>query len=637
MEYVEGFDLARVVQAKGPLPLAAACQYVQQAAAGLQHAYENGIVHFNIKPTNLMLTRQGTRPVIKIVDYGLSQAGKVLGTPEFLAPEQTTDPRAVDIRADIYSLGCTLYFLLTGSPPFQAANLYDLLQAHQSMDAVPLNLARPDVPMPLAIIAATMMAKEPGRRFQTPAEVSQALSGFLKKEGPAPRVSSPEPTQPGAPSRFQLSQGVGVDLPTAPARAAEAAPPPPKPPKPAGSEWDTLIEVEPYGPLSEEVHAVRQKGNSTVRLVSSGVGVLGLVGVAVAVGMGLEARRHQNAPVAPPPIVASAPIPAPAAPRPTPAPSRPVEAPRPPAEKPALPPPVAESPPEPTPPPAETALARNTEPKAPSGLDTDRSPVAAPAPREPAKETGGDRPPNEAEKAKAARPDAELTPEEIIEKRGLKKASTFYVVGTESEFAAAWQAVVPHYTLMDAARTEWNQAIQINNYAQELNDRQVNLQALINQCNSLMGGANRDQKLALQAQIQNANAQLNLVQAEIAKVRTRVVGPVKMQQLQDEFMKRRGEFLEKSGGLRPILDRMTAEYEKLKLDTELRNALNTLKERKKVNVTLGPSAKLKSLVLQLRQAEEEVSFNPDAYRRRRKSPRLEGKDAPKGKSGAMPK
>ena len=99
---------------------------------------------------------------------GDSREGQMLGTPDYIAPEQITDARKADIRADIYSLGCTLYYLLTGRPPFQGVSLYDILQAHHSMDAMPLNLARPEVPVELAALVAKMMAKEPGRRFQEP-------------------------------------------------------------------------------------------------------------------------------------------------------------------------------------------------------------------------------------------------------------------------------------------------------------------------------------------------------------------------------------------------------------------------------------------------------------------------------------
>ena len=132
MEYVEGLDLAKLVKASGPLPVANACNYVHQAALGLQHAHEHGMVHRDIKPSNLMLARQGNRAVIKVLDFGLAKVqsegpadggltheGQMLGTPDYIAPEQIGDARRADIRADIYSLGCTLYYLLTGGPPFQ--------------------------------------------------------------------------------------------------------------------------------------------------------------------------------------------------------------------------------------------------------------------------------------------------------------------------------------------------------------------------------------------------------------------------------------------------------------------------------------------------------------------------------------
>jgi len=208
MEYAEGLDLARMVKARGPLQVAQACYYVQQAALGLQHAHEEGMVHRDIKPANLTLTHKKGRAVIKVLDFGLSKAtseqnasdlgigepsfggnfgetltrvGQMLGTPDFIAPEQIVDAQKADIRADIYSLGCALYCLLSGRAPFEATTLYDLLQAHQSMDATRLNFLRPEVPAELAALVAKMMAKEPARRFQEPDEVAHALTPFFKK------------------------------------------------------------------------------------------------------------------------------------------------------------------------------------------------------------------------------------------------------------------------------------------------------------------------------------------------------------------------------------------------------------------------------------------------------------------------
>ena len=198
------------MKTRGPLPVANACNYLYQAALGLQHAHESGMVHRDIKPSNLMLSRQGGRALVKVLDFGLAKViregptdgtltheGQMLGTPDFIAPEQIADARRADIRADIYSLGCTLYYVLTAGPPFQGTSLYDILQAHHSRDALPLNLARPEVPFELAAVVGKMMAKEPERRFQEPKQVAQALMPFFKKGSPGSVGSKPEVSQVG--------------------------------------------------------------------------------------------------------------------------------------------------------------------------------------------------------------------------------------------------------------------------------------------------------------------------------------------------------------------------------------------------------------------------------------------------------
>ena len=195
MEYVEGDDLAKLVKKQGPLAVANACYYARQVALGLQHAHERGMVHRDIKPHNLILARAGKKHSVKILDFGLAKAssekkvdtritqfGAMLGTPDYIAPEQILDAATADIRADIYSLGCTLYYLLTGAPPFGAGSLLDLLQAHQTTIAQPLNILRADVPVALSAIVATMMAKDPAKRYQKPAEVAQALMPFFMKQ-----------------------------------------------------------------------------------------------------------------------------------------------------------------------------------------------------------------------------------------------------------------------------------------------------------------------------------------------------------------------------------------------------------------------------------------------------------------------
>jgi serine/threonine protein kinase len=211
MEYVKGQDLSEVVTRRGPLPVANAAFYTHQVALGLQHAHEKGMVHRDIKPNNLMLAVEGKKHVVKILDFGLAKAtsekgeqagltksGQMLGTPDYVAPEQTLDAHKADIRADIYSLGCTLYFLLSGGPPFQDQSLFEILKAHHERDPKPLNLVRPDVPVELAAVVAKMMAKRPEDRYQTPGEIAKALLVFIRSGQTIPTAPGPDPAPPQA-------------------------------------------------------------------------------------------------------------------------------------------------------------------------------------------------------------------------------------------------------------------------------------------------------------------------------------------------------------------------------------------------------------------------------------------------------
>jgi serine/threonine protein kinase len=205
MEYVEGTDLARLVRQRGPLPVAQACHFVRQAALGLQHAYEHGMVHRDIKPHNLMVTRRGR---VKILDFGLArfaseagsggpltQSGAVLGTPDYIAPEQALDAHAADIRADLYSLGCTFYHLRSGRVPFPGDSLTQKLLAHQLSQPEPLGDLRPGLPPGLVAVVEKLMAKKPEERYQTPAEVAQALAPYVR-QGPAAQATAPAPSVP---------------------------------------------------------------------------------------------------------------------------------------------------------------------------------------------------------------------------------------------------------------------------------------------------------------------------------------------------------------------------------------------------------------------------------------------------------
>jgi serine/threonine protein kinase/Leucine-rich repeat (LRR) protein len=195
MEYVEGTGLADVVGERGSLPIAEACDHARQAALGLQHAHERGMVHRDIKPHNLMLLPDG---LVKVLDFGLARlprsadgplaeigpkgtltgAGAVMGTADYIAPEQAADPRSADIRADIYSLGCTLFHLLTGRPPFPEGTVTEKLAQHVRGAFPSLTDLRPEVPPGLAGVVARMMATDPQQRYATPGEVAQALGRF---------------------------------------------------------------------------------------------------------------------------------------------------------------------------------------------------------------------------------------------------------------------------------------------------------------------------------------------------------------------------------------------------------------------------------------------------------------------------
>jgi Tol biopolymer transport system component len=203
MEFVEGDSLADVLKREHRLGVGPACAFARQAALGLQHAHDRGMVHRDIKPANLMLTRGGE---VKILDFGLarfasnaraeeplprpaatSAAGSIpgltradvlMGTPEYMSPEQALDPRSAGITADIYSLGCTLYHFLAGQAPFPEGTAADKLAAHGERSPRPLAELRPEVPPALARVVERMMARDAARRFQTPKEVADALGPY---------------------------------------------------------------------------------------------------------------------------------------------------------------------------------------------------------------------------------------------------------------------------------------------------------------------------------------------------------------------------------------------------------------------------------------------------------------------------
>jgi serine/threonine protein kinase len=198
MEYVDGVDLANLVKQQGALPVAEACDYIRQAATGLQYAHQRGMVHRDIKPHNLMVTADRT---VKILDFGLASlteslpsagedmpqessltaAGTIMGTPDFISPEQSQDAHGADIRSDIYSLGTTLYYLLSGKAPFADGSVMHKLKNHAETEPEPIENVQIDVPPELAEVIRRMMAKDPANRLQTPAEVAEALAPFVDR------------------------------------------------------------------------------------------------------------------------------------------------------------------------------------------------------------------------------------------------------------------------------------------------------------------------------------------------------------------------------------------------------------------------------------------------------------------------
>jgi hypothetical protein len=197
MEYVEGMDLASVVARDGPLDAGKACAYIREAALGLQHAHDCGLVHRDLKPSNLLLC-DGPRATVKILDLGLARlhltetgrsqshltcGGDLLGTPDYMAPEQAEDPHQADVRADIYSLGCTLHFLLTGQPPFAGGSIMQKLKRHREEEPPRLEAAQPTIPPVVAQVVRRCLAKRPEDRFGTPAELALALEA-ARTHGP---------------------------------------------------------------------------------------------------------------------------------------------------------------------------------------------------------------------------------------------------------------------------------------------------------------------------------------------------------------------------------------------------------------------------------------------------------------------
>jgi serine/threonine protein kinase len=246
MEYVDGTNLLDVVKKFGPLDLGRATSYIRQVADGLQYAYSSGIIHRDVKPGNILIDRRGTA---KILDMGLARFYKdqsdnltvkyddkvVLGTADYVAPEQVANSHGVDVRADIYALGASYYFLLAGHPPFPSGTVSQKLLWHRTKDPTPIRQLRPEVPERVAAAIAKMMAKDPAARYQTPAEVVAVLDQLMPANIPLPAAEempqlSPAAAEPG-------------DAETAPVSELKAAPRPKPQPQPVGAGVGPSVEA----------------------------------------------------------------------------------------------------------------------------------------------------------------------------------------------------------------------------------------------------------------------------------------------------------------------------------------------------------------------------------------------------------
>ncbi len=209
MDYVDGSNLLDVVKKFGPMDLGRAASYIRQVAAGLDHAFRNGIIHRDIKPGNVLIDRKGTA---RILDMGLARFFRdhtdqltvkyddkiVLGTADYVAPEQVANSHSVDIRADIYGLGATFYFLLAGHPPFPTGTVSQKLLWHRTKDPTLIRQIRPDVPEGMAAVLVRMMAKDPKARYQTPAQVVAEMDVWVPMSVTLPSTDEMPQLSPAA-------------------------------------------------------------------------------------------------------------------------------------------------------------------------------------------------------------------------------------------------------------------------------------------------------------------------------------------------------------------------------------------------------------------------------------------------------
>jgi serine/threonine protein kinase len=280
MEYLEGETLEEALIRRGKLPPGEAVRLVSQALQGLQHIHSQGLVHRDLKPSNMMLV--GSSPdstlqaTLKVLDIGLGRTlfdesagdenltteGVLLGTPDYMSPEQARDPRMIDIRSDIYSLGCVLYHLLAGQPPFPDTNIISQMIRHSTETPKPLKSFNPAVPDGLQQIVNWMMAKEPAQRYPTPERAAQALHVFLVAGNE--QLAVPEADPQMRPYLSWLEEDASKHSDETVAQAAPASKPasgttipavkPAKPPKPSAKTLPPTEEHRHIGKRSKKKH-----------------------------------------------------------------------------------------------------------------------------------------------------------------------------------------------------------------------------------------------------------------------------------------------------------------------------------------------------------------------------------------------
>jgi serine/threonine protein kinase len=274
MEYVDGSSFQEIAKKSGPLDPVRAAHYIAEAARGLHHAHVAGLVHRDIKPGNILVDRSGT---VKLLDMGLARFfndeddiltkkydENVLGTADYLAPEQALDSHGVDIRADIYSLGATFYFILTGRTPFSEGTVAQKLIWHQTRQPKSIRVLRPEVPEPMVAIVERMMAKDPAQRYQVPLEVARALEPWTDSAIPPPSEAEMPRLSPAASGLFAAEPSSAAPAPS----TVPTAVPPPAPRKTKSWQVPLTPAAPPSGPKTPEPRGQAGATSRTARVAA---------------------------------------------------------------------------------------------------------------------------------------------------------------------------------------------------------------------------------------------------------------------------------------------------------------------------------------------------------------------------------